>query len=60
MAQKLIATASDLDAIAAGERDLAALSGWRADVFGQDALKLCRGEIALAARGERVVALPMT
>ena len=54
VAQKLIATAADLDAIAAGERDLMALKGWRAEVFGRDALRLCDGELALCARGSSV------
>ncbi len=54
VAAKLIASAADLDAIAAGERDLAALHGWRAEVFGEDALRLCRGEIALTAKGSDV------
>ena len=46
VAQKLIASAADLDALAAGQRDVPALQGWRRDVFGEDALRLCRGEIA--------------
>jgi ribonuclease D len=50
VAQKLIAPMSDLDAIAAGARDVAALYGWRRQVFGADALRLCAGEIALSAR----------
>ena len=50
VAQKLIATASELDGIAAGARDGLALRGWRAEVFGDDALRLCAGEIALAAQ----------
>ncbi|WP_028028514.1 ribonuclease D [Gemmobacter nectariphilus] len=54
VAAKLIAPTSDLDAIAAGERDVPALRGWRAEVFGQDALRLCRGEIALSAVGQTV------
>lgn len=54
VAAKLIASAADLDAIAAGERDLPALHGWRAEVFGTDALRLCRGEIALSAIGQQV------
>ncbi|NBC88974.1 MAG: ribonuclease D [Alphaproteobacteria bacterium] len=54
VAQKLIASAADLDAIAAGERDAPALRGWRHEVFGEDALRLCAGEIALAAKGPRV------
>jgi ribonuclease D len=54
VAQKLIATSSELDAIAAGLRDGDALRGWRREVFGNDALRLCDGEIALAAKGSVV------
>ncbi|SMR72108.1 ribonuclease D [Aliiroseovarius halocynthiae] len=54
VAQKLIASAADLDALAAGKRDVAALMGWRAEVFGDDALRLCEGKLALAAKGQRV------
>ncbi|MEM9910620.1 MAG: HRDC domain-containing protein, partial [Pseudomonadota bacterium] len=54
VASKLVASAADLDAISAGERDVAALRGWRLDVFGQDALRLCAGEIALSADGTTI------
>ena len=54
VASKLIASASDLDAIAAGVRDLDTLHGWRLEAFGEDALRLCRGEIALTAKGNDV------
>lgn len=54
VAQKLIAPAAELDAIAAGDRDVAALRGWRHEVFGADALRLCAGEIALSACDGRV------
>ncbi|MBZ4023903.1 ribonuclease D [Rhodobacter sp. TJ_12] len=54
VAAKLIATASDLDRIAAGKRDVAALHGWRLEVFGTDALRLADGEIALTAAGGSV------
>lgn len=54
VAQKLIATASDLDEIAAGLRDAAALKGWRREAFGADALKLCEGQLALRANGQKV------
>ncbi|MBO9464657.1 ribonuclease D [Tropicibacter sp. R15_0] len=57
VASKLIAPASDLDLIASGERDVAALRGWRREVFGEDALRLCQGEIALAAKGKNVVVI---
>ncbi len=55
VAQKLIATSADLDALAGGLRDVAALRGWRKEVFGADALRLCDGEIGLAVKGEKVV-----
>ncbi len=54
VASKLICSASDLDAIANGERSLPAFSGWRKQVFGGDALKLCDGEIALSAHKDSV------
>ncbi|MDU8926814.1 ribonuclease D [Alisedimentitalea sp. MJ-SS2] len=54
VAPKLIASAADLDAIAAGMRDAKALKGWRRDVFGADALRLCDGEVALAVKGRSV------
>jgi ribonuclease D len=54
VAAKLIASAADLDAIAAGERELDALKGWRREAFGEDALRLCKGEIALTAKGSAV------
>ncbi|KIC21276.1 ribonuclease D [Leisingera sp. ANG-Vp] len=54
VAAKLIAPSADLDAIAAGLRDVPALSGWRREVFGADALRLCDGEIGLAAKGQDV------
>ena len=54
VAQKLIATSSDLDEIAAGERDVAALKGWRRKAFGDDALRLCDGKLALRANGQNV------
>ncbi|MFQ6552092.1 ribonuclease D [Aestuariibius insulae] len=60
VAQKLIATAADLDAIAGGLRDVPALSGWRKQVFGEDALRLCNGEIALAAKGQTVRVVDVT
>jgi ribonuclease D len=54
VAPRLIASAADLDAIAAGERGGEALTGWRREAFGEDALRLCKGEIALTAKGSEV------
>ncbi|MGH1369348.1 MAG: ribonuclease D [Maritimibacter sp.] len=53
-AQKLIASAADLDLLAAGKRDVPALKGWRADVFGNDAVRLCNGELALSVKGQSI------
>jgi len=54
VAPRLIAASSELDAIAGGDRDLPSLAGWRLEAFGQDALRLCKGEIALSAKGNEV------
>jgi len=59
VAQKLIASAADLDDLASGARDLPALRGWRREVFGADALRLCEGQIALAARNGKVGIVPL-
>ena len=57
VASRLIAPAAELDAIAAGQRDVKALQGWRHEVFGADALRLCEGRIALAAKGKTVAVI---
>ena len=54
VAPRLIASSSDLDLIAAGDRSVPALGGWRLEAFGDDALRLCKGEIALSAKGNEV------
>ncbi len=54
IAQKLIATASDLDDIASGDLSGQWREGWRGDVFGADALKLYDGKIALACKDHKV------
>jgi len=54
VASKLIASASDLDSLAAGDRNLAALRGWRLEVFGKSALDLCNGKIGLSVEGTQV------
>ena len=59
VASKLVAPTAELDAIAAGERDVSALQGWRYEVFGEAALKLCNGEIAFAAKGNDVILVPV-
>jgi len=53
VASKLIATVADLEKIAADE-DTPALEGWRREAFGEDALRLKRGELALMLDGAKV------
>ncbi len=55
VAQKLIATSSELDLLAGDVgQDLPALKGWRYEVFGKDAQRLMAGEVALSADGSKV------
>ncbi len=59
VAAKLIATVDDLESIAADDNaDVQALKGWRYKIFGQHALELKNGNLALAFSKGRVVALP--
>ncbi|MFT5629763.1 MAG: ribonuclease D [Gammaproteobacteria bacterium] len=55
VAAKLIASSAELDALAAGERDMKAMRGWRKEVFGNDAILLCDGKVGLAVDGQKVV-----
>lgn len=57
VAAKVLATGDDIDRIATdGEKaEVAALSGWRREVFGEQALKLVRGEIAIKFDKRRIV-----
>jgi len=55
VAQKLVASADDLELIASDdEADVPALSGWRREIFGADALALKHGRLALTTIGRRV------
>ncbi|MBA4776742.1 MULTISPECIES: ribonuclease D [Agrobacterium] len=59
VAAKVIANSDDLDKIAAeGEKaTVAALTGWRRELFGDVALKLINGEVALRFAGKKVEAV---
>ncbi|NVK34284.1 MAG: ribonuclease D [Rhodobacteraceae bacterium] len=58
VASKVIATVDDLEKIAADDNaDVDALKGWRRELFGETALKLKRGEVALAFRDRQIAAL---
>lgn len=49
VAQKLIATVDDLEQIAINDQaDVRALTGWRKELFGNDAISLKHGHLALA------------
>jgi ribonuclease D len=56
VAAKVIATVDDLDRIAADDAaDVPALKGWRRDLFGEKALALKQGRLALAVDNGKVV-----
>ena len=58
VAAKVIATVDDLDRIAADDNaDVPALHGWRRELFGEKALALKHGKLALAVEQNRVVAV---
>ncbi|MGA8380356.1 MAG: HRDC domain-containing protein, partial [Stellaceae bacterium] len=55
VAQKLVASADDIEAIAADDHSpVPALSGWRYEVFGRDAIALKHGRLALTVRDNRI------
>lgn len=59
VAAKIMASAEDLERLAVEENpDIPALSGWRRDVFGTEALRLKNGEIALSLKKGKVNILP--
>jgi ribonuclease D len=46
VAARLLTRSDELEALAAGVRDLPVLDGWRYEVFGRDALELVEGRLA--------------
>jgi ribonuclease D len=48
VAPRLLTRADEMEALAAGVRDLPVLQGWRYEVFGKDALDLVEGKLAFA------------
>jgi ribonuclease D len=61
VAQRLVADAEDLERIAADDHaEVRALSGWRYEVFGKDALDLKHGRLALTAAGKRIRLVRLT
>jgi ribonuclease D len=61
VASKVIATVDDLEQIAADDNaDVAALQGWRRELFGEAALALKHGRLALAIERGRVIRVDRT
>lgn len=61
VAAKIIANSDDLEAIAVDgdAADVPALQGWRRELFGERALKLIRGELALRFANKKVEAVEL-
>jgi ribonuclease D len=60
VAPKLIASSDDIDRIASEvEPDVPALHGWRRTVFGDDAIALREGRVALGVEGRRIRLIPV-
>ena len=59
VAARLVASSDDIERLATEEApDIAALHGWRREVFGEDALALKQGRVALGVAGRRVKLIP--
>ncbi len=60
VAQRLVASTADLEAIAADDgAEVPALKGWRRELFGKDALALKHGRVALSSAGGRVTVVAL-
>lgn len=54
VAARLLTRSEEMEALAAGVRDLPLLKGWRFEVFGRDALDLVEGKLAFAVEGGKL------
>jgi ribonuclease D len=55
VAARLVASSDDIDRLASeDDPDIPALHGWRRDVFGNDALALKEGKVAIGVEGRRI------
>jgi len=60
VAPRLVASSDDIDRLALeDDPDIASLHGWRREVFGNDALLLKQGRVALGVDGRRVKFIPV-
>src|SRR4051812_26888105 len=60
VAARLVASADEIDRLAAGKRDLHVLHGWRNEIFGKDAVDLLEGRVALSLDGEHANLIPVS
>ena len=59
VAARLVASSEDIDRLATEDApDVPALHGWRREVFGEDALALKQGRVALGVAGRRIKLIP--
>jgi ribonuclease D len=54
VASRLLTRSDELEALAAGVRDLPVLQGWRYEVFGRDALDLVEGKLGFGVEGGKL------
>ena len=55
VAARLLTRSDEMEALAAGVRNLPILEGWRYDVFGKDALELVEGRLAFAVKDGKLL-----
>ena len=58
VAQKLVATVGELERFAAGDENSSLLSGWRRELFGDLALALTEGRVALSVLNGQICVIP--
>jgi ribonuclease D len=59
VAARLVASADEIDRLAAGKRDVHVLHGWRNEIFGKDAVALLEGRLALSLKGDHAQLIPV-
>ena len=59
IAPKLIASSRDIDKFAAGQDDVRAMHGWRRQVFGDVALEIKAGQVALGLKNKQATLIPL-
>ncbi|MGX7953002.1 ribonuclease D [Tsuneonella sp. HG249] len=55
VAARLLTRSDEMEALAAGVRDLPVLKGWRYEVFGKDALELVEGRLGFGVENGRLI-----